>query len=158
MEKPQDCPICLDKLNESNPLQCGHWVHMSCLKKHFKPECPICRKKLDIIVEGKAPSLYDDYMEQDNLDIQGSVLGVEIIINIGRGILNPVSEIDMDEYNYEDEEIDLEHFNYRHFVNKYKMSSRFSREILNRSFMTDEEDPDYDEDNPHGDEWDYEDI
>jgi hypothetical protein len=39
------CPICYDPLVDVEALDCGHKIHTACLEKHFKAECPICRKK-----------------------------------------------------------------------------------------------------------------
>jgi len=53
LSKPEECPICFESLNdEKEPLKCGHWMHLECVKKHFKPECPVCRAPLDIKVTG----------------------------------------------------------------------------------------------------------
>ena len=46
-----DCPICLEHTDDT--LECGHKIHLECVKKHFKPECPVCRKPLNITVSGK---------------------------------------------------------------------------------------------------------
>lgn len=45
-EKPEDCPVCYDKMDEKKPLSCGHWVHRSCVEKSRKKQCPICRSEL----------------------------------------------------------------------------------------------------------------
>lgn len=55
-EKPDDCVICTEKMNETNPLHCGHWIHYKCVQKQFKAECPVCRSPLDIEVKGVRPS------------------------------------------------------------------------------------------------------
>lgn len=56
MEKPSDCCICYEALTKTdNPLFCGHTIHLECVKKHFKPECPLCRAPLDIKVSGTVP-------------------------------------------------------------------------------------------------------
>jgi len=55
-EKPDDCVICTEKMNENKPLHCGHWIHYGCVQKQFKAECPICRSPLDIEVKGSRPS------------------------------------------------------------------------------------------------------
>ena len=49
--KPEDCPICYENLNQTNPLKCGHWAHNNCVKKwsllyHKHIICPICKFKL----------------------------------------------------------------------------------------------------------------
>ena len=60
-KKPDECPVCYYSMNkEKNPLTCGHWVHLKCVKRHFKPECPICRHPLKIKVTGQKPEEIDD--------------------------------------------------------------------------------------------------
>lgn len=49
----KQCPICYDNMGDEKNLICGHLVHVSCIKKSFRAECPLCRTKLDIEVEGK---------------------------------------------------------------------------------------------------------
>lgn len=45
--KPKECPICLGSLSQTKkPMECGHWVHKTCLEKTGKDQCPICRKDL----------------------------------------------------------------------------------------------------------------
>lgn len=58
-----ECVICLEKLFKDDFLPCGHRLHLSCVKKHFKPECPICRYPLNIKVTGILPK------DDDNLSI-----------------------------------------------------------------------------------------
>jgi hypothetical protein len=56
--KPKECPICYKHMGKTKkPLSgCGHWMHFSCLKKHFKQECPICRApQHDVKVVGTPP-------------------------------------------------------------------------------------------------------
>jgi len=50
--KPQNCPICFSSLHQtSQPLDCGHWIHKTCIQKTCKPECPVCRTKLNIKIK-----------------------------------------------------------------------------------------------------------
>lgn len=43
LEKPSECPICFESLEQVKvPLDCGHWVHRSCLLK-WRSICPVCR-------------------------------------------------------------------------------------------------------------------
>ena len=43
-DKPIDCPICLERLDDKYPLlNCGHWVHHKCVIESGKSECPMCR-------------------------------------------------------------------------------------------------------------------
>jgi hypothetical protein len=56
LEKPDECVICIESLkDEQNSLCCGHWVHLECIKKQFKAECPLCRHPLNIQVTGVMP-------------------------------------------------------------------------------------------------------
>lgn len=56
MSSEEDCPVCFEPLlEEESPLVCGHCVHMTCIVQQFKPECPLCRRKLDVEVSGQFP-------------------------------------------------------------------------------------------------------
>ena len=47
-EKPSECPVCYEPLNEVKALSCGHWVHKSCIIKSKKDNCPMCRQKVKL--------------------------------------------------------------------------------------------------------------
>ncbi len=47
-EKPSECPVCYEPLNEDRALSCGHWVHKSCIIKSKKDNCPMCRQKVKL--------------------------------------------------------------------------------------------------------------
>lgn len=48
-EKPSECPICIEKFSRSDKrLSCGHWIHLNCIRKSLKAECPICRCPLSL--------------------------------------------------------------------------------------------------------------
>lgn len=49
------CAICLENILPVEEKITCHPVHISCVKKHFKPECPVCRRVLDIVVTGAKP-------------------------------------------------------------------------------------------------------
>jgi len=52
--KPDDCPICTDSLeDEPQPLECGHWVHRSCML-NWKDRCPICMAKIRLTAKERA--------------------------------------------------------------------------------------------------------
>jgi hypothetical protein len=66
MERPDDCPICLDPLDvPGNPLVkplklCGHYMHPECLSKHHKQECPVCRRpQHDVKITGRLVVMQD---------------------------------------------------------------------------------------------------
>ncbi len=68
----EKCVCCLEELELIEPLICGHRVHDECLRKHFRPECPICRMKLNIVVSGTIPeddeSLFTPYGHNNTLN------------------------------------------------------------------------------------------
>lgn len=47
-EKPSECPVCYEALEDHKPLSCGHWVHKSCIIKSKKDICPMCRAKVKL--------------------------------------------------------------------------------------------------------------
>lgn len=65
----QDCPICLDDMQNSRIpatlLQCGHTIHGPCLKEYLKTSiaCPLCKKS---IVDMTA---YESYFDQQLADM-----------------------------------------------------------------------------------------
>ena len=75
-EKPSECPVCYEPLNEDKALSCGHWVHKSCIIKSKKDNCPMCRQKvkltrreredmINIIVEETVPSQSSPQIEEE---------------------------------------------------------------------------------------------
>ncbi len=52
-EKPCECPVCFEPLNEDKSLSCGHWVHKTCIIKSKKDTCPLCRKQVELSNEEK---------------------------------------------------------------------------------------------------------
>lgn len=47
----EDCPICMDELNECIMLDCGHKFHTECMNKWLEEQapaatCPMCRDDL----------------------------------------------------------------------------------------------------------------
>lgn len=50
LEKPEDCCICMDAMEGKNTyrrLGCGHFVHVDCISKCLKMECPMCRAVIE---------------------------------------------------------------------------------------------------------------
>jgi hypothetical protein len=145
-DKPEDCIVCTEKLGEEEKvLDCGHWVHLLCIQKHFKPECPICRKPLNITVNGTIPrpeenndidNNHIDNNHIDNNDIQEininiHIHGINIPNVVERGFTYEINNIIfIEEHYYEDE------------------NDENSRD----------DDSDSDEENPRGDNFDYDDY
>lgn len=50
--RPDDCLICYESLNEVRPLECGHWIHKKCVEKWNDINkknvvcCPLCKSSL----------------------------------------------------------------------------------------------------------------
>ena len=66
----ENCILCLEELKISEPpLICGHRFHIECVKKHFKPECPVCRRIINIDVSGTKPELYLPFDPESMSDI-----------------------------------------------------------------------------------------
>lgn len=71
-EKPNECPICFEPMNEKRPLECGHWIHRSCILKSNKCECAICRKVLMekyIVTNMKPLEIIEEDENIDNINI-----------------------------------------------------------------------------------------
>lgn len=94
LEKPSECPICLEEIISPKPLQCGHWIHMECIAKSMKPECPMCRTalKLPKYIKSKIDENLkntqdqwerDDFQElmneYNNIDTNVYIISVELI-------------------------------------------------------------------------------
>jgi len=52
----EECCVCYENLSQSY-LECGHPVHISCIERHFIPECPVCRAKINVKVKGTRPTM-----------------------------------------------------------------------------------------------------
>jgi Zn-finger nucleic acid-binding protein len=74
-EKPSECPVCYEALEDHKPLSCGHWVHKSCIIKSKKDNCPMCRAKVKLtrrereemisLMTEEEPVLYQQPSEQE---------------------------------------------------------------------------------------------
>ena len=64
-DKPENCPVCFEELNDTDFIECGHWVHMECIKKSNTNKCPICRHKLS-----------SQFNNLSNIDKSAPALGV----------------------------------------------------------------------------------
>lgn len=120
-----ECPTCLELVKES-PLRCNHRVHLDCLKRQFKAECPLCRCKLNIQLYSKP------IKEEIENDIESDI-----------------------EYENEDEKEDeINNFINEDLENVYAEFSD-DEEWKREGYLYKEESPDYDEENPDGDCVDY---
>lgn len=52
----EECPVCYEHLGDVEALECGHRIHVACLEKHFRAECPVCRTpQTKVKPKGKMP-------------------------------------------------------------------------------------------------------
>ena len=102
-EKPEECPVCYDKLDENdNPLECGHWVHKECVKKSGVSRCPLGRCKLNIqvyklpkeqIISSEIEELFDEDSDIDSLE--GDSYNDEESLYLSRDSLDSIEEIQL---------------------------------------------------------------
>lgn len=150
-DKPDECIICTDQMNENTPLECGHWIHTECVKKHFKPECPLCRTSLNINVTGNVP--INESLEEFN---ERNVI-IQINITLEGDESDQDDEIQEEirlfdeEYQEPGEDIDPDQEEYDSFLEEY--ANEFYR--LNENTYEEEE---RDEENHMGDNFTYDDY
>jgi len=133
-------------------LPCGHWMHLSCVQQHFKPECPVCRKPLDIVVTGipPDPNIPFQIEEPENEETQviehALIARHFVMMNVPSTVMGDVvehfDETEEDNEIYVDEDEEEED-------DDRKCSWR------RKGYLYREEDSDYDEENPRGDDWTY---
>ena len=106
-EKPQDCPVCFESLdNENKTLSCGHWVHKECVIKSKKDCCPLCRQTVELTLEEQYRIQELQYQEQRD-EAPRIALNQEFNRVISRYIqtfIDEDSEYEEEEPNYDDEE------------------------------------------------------
>lgn len=61
-----ECPVCYELVQSSDILLCTHKVHIGCIKKSMKAECPLCRIKLPNIKANE--KLFNEVMKEDNIE------------------------------------------------------------------------------------------
>jgi len=85
-DKEDDCSVCLESLDdvEYPLLDCGHWIHLDCVFRSGKLECPICRTEIkmkhltpqdldrfhQIIEESEKKQIEERLQRQRQADIQ----------------------------------------------------------------------------------------
>lgn len=64
-EKPDECIICLESLTTTDrPLDCGHWIHTSCVALSGKDVCPVCRQQVHTLSENEQMIMLQKQEEQ----------------------------------------------------------------------------------------------
>lgn len=190
-EKPDECIVCRDSLdNNEESLICGHWIHLKCLQRHFKAECPICRHPLNIVVSGHVPSPYFPEEVVQTEDEVGFVSHPSRIVDfVRRRIVLPdvvernsnivgddlpdledagqesgadvkeedeKSNVGEDEDDNEGDQKEEEHGG--DLLEDYDGIAKDDLSWRQKGFTHREEDEEYDEENPYGDDVGYEDI
>jgi hypothetical protein len=104
----ENCIVCYEELDNIDPLICGHIIHPDCIKQQFKPECPLCRTPLNVVVIGTKPKIDDlVYYESEAYDSENDeqILTGRIGNTVYRRFAN---EIVYEEVSSESEEDDEE--------------------------------------------------
>lgn len=132
-EKSENCPICYEGLSaDIPPFSCGHTMHMACVQQHFRAECPMCRTALPITVFGISPS-EEEFSTPTNMNWRESLGEEDNYFTSGPF----TQEEDNNEYDSDDSIYEF---------SQYK----------NKGFLHEEEDlENWDEENPRGDEVEY---
>ena len=108
LEKPDDCPICMDEISESSetPLECGHWIHKNCLIPTNLHICPVCRQDMKL---HEVEYIFGSNHQQHNRYSQNFVPSIiQDIIQIEN--IN-LSDINISDYN-----------NQEHFMNDFNLN------------------------------------
>lgn len=169
--KYEECPVCLDKFTpEDKPLECGHWIHKKCVEKHFKPECPVCRKPLNIKVNGTRP---DGDIEYDPLSITDSDYKDSMLSQYYylRSILDSMTHEFPNSRNMASSLLNFpEPIHTSRSVRIITTSNDDITTTTTSSYIfyngdyiesyedINQDNEEEDEENPHGDNWDYEDV
>ena len=85
MEKPNECIVCLNDLNDTKKsLTCGHWIHLNCIYKWGKQQCPVCRQSIKLsTLQLKTFNIYKKERELDYLiDMLRDMLIDGLLINV----------------------------------------------------------------------------
>lgn len=80
----EECVVCCEDLYKEPPLPCSHRIHLSCIEKSMKAECPICRAPLSL-----APEIMNKIDE--NATAFRREIESEVPIDLIRHILNMVA-------------------------------------------------------------------
>lgn len=96
--KPDTCPVCFCSIHQTRrPLQCGHWIHRTCVIKSGKAECPICRHELtdlsikqhNVDIDDILDDIYQD-SDFEEIDVPQEVVVFAVVAHqIYRSLLEP---------------------------------------------------------------------
>ncbi len=97
----EQCILCLEKMINETPLNCGHVFHIDCIRKHFKPECPICRTEHSIPVLGSKPELFLPFNTESTGDVYTQMFDNNnyMYIQVYFELENEEEEVEEDEEN-----------------------------------------------------------
>lgn len=106
-EKPEECPICMEKLDNTPPLKCGHWIHKECIMKWKEDTCPICRAKINFTKFEKKRKL--KFHNEKNCNIQDNDITIPSqILELIESMMVGIPENRRNEYILEFLHIDLD--------------------------------------------------
>lgn len=76
-----ECPICMEQISNKVVCSNNHSMCLSCIEQHFKPECCICRVKMNFKPQGNLPvpdfeytSIYDHFDSNQTQDSENHVI------------------------------------------------------------------------------------
>lgn len=139
LEKPDSCVVCYEKTT-LDCFECGHWLHSECLKKQTKAECPLCRKPLSVRLNKRSREETEEELLFFRTRTNHSAWRIIVDIDppFGRERSEPDVVGDVIERGYESD----------NSVSNWR----------EQGYAHKEEHPDYDSQNPGGDDVDYPDM
>jgi len=147
----ENCSICLEKIQEKDPpLSCGHVFHASCLEKMTDNRCPLCRRifreketvklSIFIVVDGVGNVIEHPPIDLSPPPLEDTLYTREDTLYTREDTLY-TREVLTHEFS--------QHFGEHTPLPEYNRLKRW------RDSLEDQESDDSDEENPHGDEWEY---
>ncbi len=109
LDKPDTCGICTEIIDETKeqPLSCGHWSHIVCLRKWNKPICPFCRTAMT--TEEKSKIIIDYTVLSNIMNLFGRLF-YAVAIDTDVALSDAPPEIMLTVINWLNENIDLYEF------------------------------------------------
>ena len=135
----KECIMCVMELTHSDVLPCSHKIHLSCFMKLQKKLCPFCRTDF-----GGDLSLNKAFCETTQNNLHNNIQANGILENQEEESDDMQDHV-MQADDMQDEEDEDERPRYSWNLSERKRSK----------YRYLEEDPDYDEENPYGDSYDY---
>ncbi len=78
----EDCAVCYEPLGDTETMECGHRIHLKCLERHFKPECPVCKTPHTLVPpKGELPR---NFRPTRSINANASGEKIKVILNLSR--------------------------------------------------------------------------